>query len=89
MLQEPLVPLHYVMFFVLQWWLDRCSEELLGEEAARRLRDEEERRKEAWRLQQQEDERLALALSQEFIHHQLVSRDVGGEEMVVLTLYIL
>ena len=78
MLQEPLVPLHYVMFFALQWWLDRCSEELLGEEAARCLRDEEERRKEAWRLQQQEDERLALALSQEFIHHQLVSRDVGG-----------
>ena len=64
--------------FALQWWLDRCSEELLGEEAARCLCDEEERRKEAWRLQQQEDERLALALSQEFIHHQLVSRDVGG-----------
>ena len=73
-----------VCLYTLQWWLDRCSEELLGEEAARGLREEEERRKEAWRLQQQEDERLALALSQEFIQHQLVSRDVGGEEMVVL-----
>ena len=36
-------------------------------------------------LQQQEDERLALALSQEFIQHRLVSSDVGwGGEMVVL-----
>ena len=66
------------MFCALQWWLDRHSEELLGEETARCLCEEEEHRKEALRLQQQEDERLALALSQEFIQHKLVSWDVGG-----------
>ena len=42
------------------------------------------RRKEAWWVQQHKDEQLALALSQEFIQHQLVSIDVGGEILVVL-----
>ena len=64
-------------FCALQWWLDNRSEE----EAVRCLCEEEECRREAWWLQQQEDERLALALSQEFIQHQLVSRDVGGDHM--------
>ena len=67
----------YNVLYILQWWLDRRSEELLGEETARCLCEEEEHRKEALWLQQQEDERLALALSQEFIQHKLVSRDVG------------
>ena len=63
----------YNVLYILQWWLDRRSEELLGEKTARCLCEEEE----TLRLQQQEDERLALALSQEFIQHKLVSWDVG------------
>ena len=65
------------MFCALQWGLDRRSDELLGEETARCLCEEKEHRKEALRLQQQEDERPALAFSQEFVQHKLVSRDVG------------
>ena len=61
------------VFCALQWWVDHRSEELLGKETARCLCEEEEHRKEALWLQQQEDERLALALSQEFIQHKLVS----------------
>ena len=72
------------VFCARQWWVDRRSEELLGKETARCLICEEE---ETLWLQQQEDERLALALSQEFIQHKLVSSDVGwrGEMMVLFT----
>ena len=56
-----------------QWCLDRQSEELLGEEAARQLLETEEHCREVEQLQQQQDEYLAHILSQGFIQQQLVS----------------